>query len=196
MSSDDGKIWLFVGLGNPGERFEGTRHNLGFMAIDRIAEQTGSRVRREECGALVGRAVFENTSVELVKPQTFMNLSGETVRCLLRKEERSSSRMIVFVDDLALPLGSIRLRRSGSHGGHNGLRSIEECTGSKEYIRLRMGIGPDHEVNDASRFVLERFPRSALETVEKMVESACDAARVVVAEGIESAMGRFNTKIG
>ena len=115
---------MIVGLGNPGPSYEKTRHNLGFMLIDELACGSQTQVKRDECRTLIGRAVIENRNVELAKPQTFMNLSGEAVKCLLNKPDRGVERLIVISDDLALPLGTIRLRPKGTHGGHNGLRSI------------------------------------------------------------------------
>ena len=114
--------WLIVGLGNPGREYERTRHNLGFMLIDVLAEQCGSLVKRDECRSLIGRAEVENEAVELAKPQTYMNLSGEAVSCLLKKPDRSVEKLIVISDDLALPFGDLRIRPKGTHGGQNGLR--------------------------------------------------------------------------
>lgn len=184
--------WLIVGLGNPGLQYEKTRHNLGFMLIDRLANQFQTNVKREECRTLIGRAVIENQTTELVKPQTFMNLSGESVSCLLKKSERSLKKIIVISDDLALPFGSIRLRPKGSDGGHNGLKSIIACLKSPDFIRLRIGIQPEHPINDTRRFVLENFSKSDSATVEKILEQSADAIRTVIAEGIEKAMTRFN----
>lgn len=184
--------WLIVGLGNPGNRYEQTRHNLGFMLIDRLAREAQTQVKREECRSLIGRAVIENQRVELVKPQTYMNLSGEAIACLLKKQERSREKLIILVDDLALPLGSIRLRARGSDGGHNGLKSVYACLKTTDYIRLRMGIRPDHPVHDASRFVLDRFSKSDLEMVESMLERSTAAVETVLADGIDRAMARYN----
>ncbi len=184
--------WLIIGLGNPGLQYEKTRHNLGFMLIDRLANQFQTSVKREECRALIGRAVIENQTAELVKPQTFMNLSGESVSCLLKKPERSLKKIIVVSDDLALPFGSIRLRPKGSDGGHNGLKSIIACVKSQDFIRLRIGIQPEHPINDTSRFVLENFSKNDFAEVEKILEQSVDAIRTVISEGIEKAMTRFN----
>ena len=184
--------WLIVGLGNPGLRYEKTRHNLGFMLIDRLAREFQTQVKREECRALIGRAEIESKTVELVKPQTFMNLSGESVGCLLKKENRVKDNLIVVVDDLALPLGKIRLRANGSAGGHNGLKSINECLKTQDYIRLRIGISPEHQINDTKNFVLESFSRSDLETVDKVLEQSADAIRAVLSGGVEKAMAKFN----
>ena len=184
--------WLIVGLGNPGLQYEKTRHNLGFMLIDRLALGAQTIVKRVECRALIGRAVIENQTAELVKPQTFMNLSGESISCLLKKPERCLEKMIVISDDLALPFGSIRLRPKGSDGGHNGLKSIIACLKTQDFIRLRIGIQPEHPINDTKRFVLENFSKSDSAAVEKILEQSAEAVRAVIAEGIEKAMARFN----
>lgn len=184
--------WLIVGLGNPGLQYERTRHNLGFMVVDLLSREAQTQVKREECRALVGRAEIENRRAELVKPQTFMNLSGESVNCLLKKPDREVAKMIVISDDLALPLGTIRLRPKGSHGGHNGLRSIIDCLGTQEFMRLRIGIQPDHPLSNTKNFVLENFTRGEIATVEKVLEKSADAIRAVLADGIEKAMARWN----
>jgi len=184
--------WLIVGLGNPGLQYERTRHNLGFMVVDMLAREAQTQVKREECRALVGRAEIENVRAELVKPQTFMNLSGESTNCLLKKPDREVAKMIVISDDLALPLGSIRLRPKGSHGGHNGLRSIIDCLGTQEFMRLRIGIQPDHPLSNTKNFVLENFTKGEIATVEKVVEKSADAIRAVLSDGIEKAMARWN----
>jgi peptidyl-tRNA hydrolase, PTH1 family len=184
--------WLVVGLGNPGAAYEQTRHNLGFMLVERLARETNSQIKREECRALVGRAKIENQTVELVKPQTYMNLSGESLSCLLKKPGRDKQRLIVVTDDLALPLGKIRLRPKGSAGGHNGLKSVIECLRTEEFIRLRIGIQPEHPLSDAKRFVLEKFSKSDFETVEKVLEESAGAVRAVIHGGVEKAMAQFN----
>ena len=184
--------WLIAGLGNPGPVYEKTRHNLGFMVIDLLARENQTQVKREECRALIGRAVIENKICELVKPQTYMNLSGETVSCLLKKPDRSIKKLIVISDDLALPFGKIRIRPKGSAGGHNGLKSIEGCLRTQDYIRLRIGIQPEHPINDTKRFVLENFSKSDFETVEKILEKSADAIRTIIAENIDKAMADFN----
>ena len=184
--------WLIVGLGNPGARYEKTRHNLGFMLVDRLAREFQTQVKREECRALIGRAEIENQTLELVKPQTFMNLSGEAINCLLTKETRSREKLVVISDDLALPLGTLRLRARGSAGGHNGLKSIIGCLRTEEFIRLRIGIQPEHPLRDTKDFVLENFSKTDFETVEKVLEESAEAIRAVLSDGIEKAMAKFN----
>jgi PTH1 family peptidyl-tRNA hydrolase len=184
--------WLVVGLGNPGAAYEKTRHNLGFMLVDEIARESQTQVKRDECRSFVGRAVIENQTVELAKPQTFMNLSGEAVSCLLAKKDRATERLIVISDDLALPLGTIRLRPKGTHGGHNGLRSIIDRLGSNEFIRLRIGIMPEHPIANARSFVLENFGKAEQETVEKALRNGAEAIRTVIIDGIDAAMAKWN----
>lgn len=188
------KQLLIIGLGNPGAEYEWTRHNLGFMLVDLLAKQANADIRSSECKALVGRARIEGASVELVKPQTYMNLSGESVACLLRKraELTATDNLLVISDDLALPFGSIRLRASGSSGGHNGLKSIKQSLRTEDYARLRIGIKPEHPIADTARFVLERFSHGARKSVEEVLERSAEAVRAVITDGIERAMARYN----
>jgi peptidyl-tRNA hydrolase, PTH1 family len=184
--------WLVVGLGNPGPEYERTRHNIGFMLIDRLAAGSRIQVRREECRALIGAGLLEGRPAELAKPQTFMNLSGEAVSCLLKKNGRGGARLMVISDDLALPFGRIRLRTRGSHGGQNGLRSIIDRLGTEDFIRLRVGIGPEHPVENARSFVLQRFSASEAAELDRVLERAANAAIAAVRDGMEKAMAEFN----
>lgn len=185
---------LIVGLGNPGAEYEWSRHNLGFMLIDKLASQIHIDVKQRECQALVGKGELEGSRVRLVKPQTFMNLSGDTVKCLLAKQQVSEpgEKLIVISDDLALPFGSIRIRARGSAGGHNGLKSIIAALGTNEFIRLRIGIQPEHPVTDAKRFVLDPFPRSSRAEVERILEHGADAIRAILRDGVLQAMTEYN----
>jgi PTH1 family peptidyl-tRNA hydrolase len=186
---------LVVGLGNPGAPYAWTRHNLGFMLIDQLAREAGALVKRSECRAVVGRALLENERVELVKPQTYMNLSGEAVACLVAKHDlqrESPGSLIVISDDLALPFGVIRLRARGSAGGHNGLKSIIAALRTEEFIRLRIGIQPEHPVSDTKRYVLDEFPHGARDEVEKILERSADALRAILRDGIDKAMAQYN----
>jgi PTH1 family peptidyl-tRNA hydrolase len=192
MDSSSETNWLIVGLGNPGLRYEKTRHNLGFMLIDWLGREFQTQVKREECRSLIGRAIIENQTSELVKPQTFMNLSGEAINCLLKKENRTAERLIVVSDDLALPLGTIRLRPKGSAGGHNGLKSIITCLRTEEFIRLRIGIQPEYPLRDNKDFVLENFSKTDLEIIEKVLQQSAEAVRAVLSDGVERAMAQFN----
>ena len=188
----DNGSWLIVGLGNPGPQYERTRHNLGFMLIDLLASEEQTQVKREECRSLIGRSQIENRTVELAKPQTFMNLSGEAVSCLLKKPVRSVQRMIVISDDIALPFGTIRLRPKGTHGGQNGLRSIIDCLKTQEFIRLRIGIQPDHPVRDTAKFVLENFTKTEAASLDEILKTSADAVRNVIKDGVEKAMTSAN----
>jgi PTH1 family peptidyl-tRNA hydrolase len=186
---------LIVGLGNPGAEYERTRHNLGFMLIDLLAHEAGALVKRKDCRALVGRAELEGRRSLLVKPQTYMNLSGESVACLLAKQDSKSAEqnLIVISDDLALPFGAIRLRPRGSAGGHNGLKSIIAATKTDEFIRLRIGIQPEHPIGDAKNFVLDEFSRSERTELDKILERSAEALRAVLRDGIDKAMAQHNS---
>jgi len=187
-------MYLIVGLGNPGNEYEWTRHNLGFMLIDKLAGDAGASVKRRECRSLVGGAVIEGERVKLAKPQTFMNLSGEAVACLIAKPESfvAGKSLMVISDDLALPFGTIRLRARGSAGGHNGLKSIIGALGTNEFMRLRIGVQPEHPVSDAKRFVLDEFPKAQRPAVEEILERGADAVRTVLRDGIAKAMSTYN----
>ncbi|HJZ79440.1 MAG TPA: aminoacyl-tRNA hydrolase [Pyrinomonadaceae bacterium] len=183
-------MFLIVGLGNPGDEYAQTRHNLGFMLIDKLASESGVKVNRRECQSLVAGTSIENQRVTLVKPQTFMNLSGEAVSCLQAKGDPKS--LVVISDDLALPFGAIRLRERGSAGGHNGLKSIIAALGTNEFIRLRIGIQPEHPISDAKRFVLGGFTRTEKESLAEILERAAEALRSVLRDGVAKAMALHN----
>jgi len=189
---------LIVGLGNPGSDYAATRHNLGFMLIDKLADDERIVVKRRECNSLVGQGNIEGVVTRLAKPQTFMNLSGNAVTCLLRKlesEEPLSERvkqLVVISDDLALPIGKIRIRERGSAGGHNGLKSIIAEIGTDEFIRLRIGIQPEHPIADAKRFVLDTFAKSEQPAIKETLEHGADALRMIIKDGALKAMQQFN----
>jgi PTH1 family peptidyl-tRNA hydrolase len=185
---------LIVGLGNPGEQYAATRHNLGFMLIDKLASEEGITVKRRECQSLVGQGQVDGEVTKLAKPQTFMNLSGVAVSCLLGKIERDDpvSQLVVISDDLALPLGKIRIRERGSAGGHNGLKSIIAEIGTDEFIRLRIGIQPDHPISDAKRFVLDQFSGTERQLVEETIARSVQAVRTIIRDGALKAMMEFN----
>ena len=185
-------MYLIVGLGNPGSEYAQTRHNLGFMLVDKLAAEAGALVKRSECRSLVGTATIDDQRVILVKPQTFMNLSGEAVGCLNQKHEVEAKSLIVISDDLALPFGSIRLRERGSAGGHNGLKSIIGVLGTNEFVRLRIGIQPEHPLSDAKRFVLDEFSKSERESLPEILERAATALRSVLRDGVAKAMSLHN----
>src|SRR5262245_6256708 len=176
---------LIVGLGNPGKEYEWTRHNLGFMLIDKLASDEGIVVGRRECSSLVGRGEIEGVRTKLAKPQTFMNLSGHAVSCLLARFNTESpvEQLVVISDDLALPLGKIRIRERGTAGGHNGLKSIIAALGTNEFVRLRIGIQPEHPISDAKRFVLDSFARSERPIVTETLAESAQAIRTIIRDG-------------
>ena len=185
---------LIVGLGNPGSEYELTRHNVGFLVIDKLADGAGIAVKRRECRSLVGSGVIEGRRTKLVKPQTYMNLSGEAVGCLAAKDNLFAveQSLVVISDDLALPFGTIRLRARGSAGGHNGLKSIIAALGTNEFIRLRIGIQPEHPVSDAKKFVLDEFAAAERRALKEILERSAEAVRSVLRDGIAQAMSLYN----
>lgn len=185
---------LIVGLGNPGKEYEWTRHNLGFMLIDKLAHDEGIVVGRKECSSLVGRASIEGVVTRLAKPQTFMNLSGHAVSCLLAKlnADEKVKQLVVISDDLALPLGKIRIRERGTAGGHNGLKSIIGSIGTNEFVRLRIGIQPEHPISDPKRFVLDDFAKSERPIVKDVIAESAKAIRTIIRDGALKAMTEFN----
>lgn len=186
---------LIVGLGNPGKEYQWSRHNLGFMLIDKLASDAGIEVKRRECQSVVGRGEIEGRSVKLVKPQTYMNLSGDALACLLAKHKLAElgENLIVISDDLTLPLGKIRIRARGSAGGHNGLKSIIGSVGTTEFTRLRIGIMPEHPISDTKRFVLDSFPSGARAEVEKVLDRSAEALRAILKDGVLKAMSTYNS---
>jgi len=185
---------LIVGLGNPGKEYEWSRHNLGFMVIDKLAHDEGIVVSRRECSALVGRAQLEGVRTKLAKPQTFMNLSGHAVSCLLAKIESETpiNQLVVISDDLALPLGKIRIRERGTAGGHNGLKSIIQSLATQAFPRMRVGVGRGDNRRDLADHVLGRFEADERDTVSAAVLRAADATEMFLSDGIERVMNAFN----
>jgi PTH1 family peptidyl-tRNA hydrolase len=191
---DDG-VKLIVGLGNPGIEYQFTPHNLGFLAIDRIAQQCGVEVRNRQCRALTARAVIGSEPVLLAKPETFMNLSGISVRELVAKHElRTEADLIVIYDELDLPLGMIRIRQRGSSAGHNGMESLIGALGTQEFLRIRLGIAPDRKISDGVKYVLTPFRKKELKVVDEVLDTAAEAVNVILKEGPAAAMNRFNRK--
>ena len=186
---------LIVGLGNPGPEYQWTPHNLGFLAVDEIANRAGIRVERPEGKALVGRGKFAGEEVILAKPQTYMNLSGVSVRDVLEKYELGSEDLLVLFDERDLPWGMIRIGEQGSPGTHNGAKSVTSALGTQEFARLRLGCGPDHPVSDLAEYVLRRMKKGDLETAAEMIAEAADAVEVIQKQGIAAAMNRFNRRV-
>jgi len=186
---------LIVGLGNAGLQFAWTPHNLGFLALDRIAERAGMRVERPEAKSLVGFGKCAGQEVVLAKPQTMMNLSGLAVRDLLERVECAPEDLIVLYDDVALPWGMLRIRERGTAGGHNGLKSVIGAVGSTEFPRVRMGVQPDHPVGDLATYVLHPMSKANLEMAAEMTEQAADAVELILTQGTAQAMNRFNRRV-
>jgi peptidyl-tRNA hydrolase, PTH1 family len=184
---------LIVGLGNPGPEYEWTPHNLGFRALDALAASAGIRVTRPEAQSYVGRGKVAGTEVVLAKPQTMMNLSGRAVRALLEKYECAAPETIVLYDEVALPWGMLRIRERGSAGGHNGLKSLIGAVGS-EFLRVRLGVGPDHPVGDLADYVLGPISKSNREVATQMAAEAVEAVELILTDGPEKAMARFNRR--
>ena len=179
---------LIVGLGNPGIEYQFTPHNLGFLAIDRIANDQGVEVRNRQCRALTARTTIGQEQVVLAKPETFMNLSGVSVRELVEKLEiRPDLDLIVIYDELDLPLGTLRIRERGSSAGHNGMKSIIGSLGTQEFLRIRIGIAPEKKI-------LKPFRKAQLKHVDEALDAAAEAVKVILTEGRAAAMNRFNRK--
>jgi peptidyl-tRNA hydrolase, PTH1 family len=185
-------MWLVVGLGNPGERYRRTRHNLGYMVVDELAGRHAAGRPREEGEALVLQARVAGQDALLVKPLTFMNRSGVAVERLLQDHGGVPGDLVVVLDDLAIPLGEIRVRERGSHGGHNGLRSLIDVLGTEEMARVRVGIGQAEPLEDLAGYVLSDFPEEDVLVVHEAVGWAADAVACLIAEGATEAMNRFN----
>ena len=184
---------LIVGLGNPGMEYAWTPHNLGFLVVDKLAEQANIRVTRPEAKATVGRGEFAAEEIILAKPQTFMNLSGVSVRMLLDRYELDPAQMIVLVDDVDLPWGNLRIRERGSAGTHNGLKSIVGSIG-QEFLRIRLGVGPEKVWGGLRDYVLGPMGRAEREMAAQLVTDSVEAIRVICTEGVSKAMSRFNRK--
>lgn len=184
--------YLIAGLGNPGPDYRRNRHNVGFMVIDRVAETAQIPIRRVKCRALVGRGEFAEARLILAKPQTFMNDSGKAVASLLRFYKIPVDRLLVVHDDLDLPFGTLRLRPSGGTGGQRGMGSIVEALNTRDYARLRVGIGRPPGRMDPRDYVLHDFNSSEREQLPLVLLTAVDAIRLFIQAGIEEAMNRFN----
>jgi PTH1 family peptidyl-tRNA hydrolase len=188
-------VKLIVGLGNPGIEYQFTPHNLGFLTIDRIASECGVEVRNRHCRALTARAVIGSEPVLLAKPETFMNLSGMSVRELVAEHEiRPEADLIVIYDELDLPWGAIRIRQRGSSAGHNGMESVIGELGTQEFLRIRLGVAPDRKVADGMTYLLAPFRKVQLKQVDEVIDKAAEAVNVILKEGPAAAMNRFNRK--
>jgi peptidyl-tRNA hydrolase, PTH1 family len=188
------QVRLIVGLGNPGREYEQTPHNMGFLALDELARRAGMRITRPEAKSLVGRGELAGQAVVLAKPQTMMNLSGLAVPILLEKYECDPAQMIVLVDEVDLPWGMLRIRERGSAGTHNGMKSVVEAVGP-EFVRMRMGVGPEKIWGDLRDYVLSPMGRAQREAAAQMVSDASDAVELILTEGVSKAMLKFNRRV-
>jgi len=188
-------VKLIVGLGNPGIEYQFTPHNIGFLAVDRIAEQCGVMIDNRHCKALTARTRIGNEEILLAKPETYMNLSGMSVLELVRKYEVAPQQgVLVIYDELDLPLGMIRVRPRGSSAGHNGMQSIINALQSEEIARIRIGVAPDDPRKGGAKYILAPFRKSMLEPLDEALELTAQAVNVIVNESITVAMNRFNRK--
>jgi peptidyl-tRNA hydrolase, PTH1 family len=185
---------LIVGLGNPGPEYQWTPHNLGFLAVDELANRAGVRVERPEAKALVGLGKVAEEEVILAKPLTYMNLSGISVRELLAKYELGPESLLVMWDEVQLPWGAIRIHAEGSAGSHNGAKSLISSLGTMTFARLRLGCGPDHPLSSRKEYVLRSMKKAELEIAAEMIAAAGDAVELLLTKGIEAAMTKYNRR--
>lgn len=189
----DADIWLIAGLGNPGLQYEKTRHNAGFMAADKIAEKYGVQFTKRKFDSIYGEFTLGKTKVLLLKPQTYMNNSGSAISAAAKFYKIPTDRIIIMFDDISLDVGKLRMRRKGSHGGHNGIKDIIELMGTDEIMRIKIGVGErtnrDYDLKD---WVLGKIPAEVLPDFEKALDRAADAAAEIIQNGIDSAMNKYN----
>ena len=198
-------MFLIAGLGNPGEQYAQTPHNLGFLVVERLAARHAIRMTRKECQALIGQGTIGQKTIGqgslggkpvlLAKPQTFMNLSGVAVKPLLEKAEATPSELILIYDELDLPWGSLRIRPNGRAAGHNGIKDVIAKLGTQEFPRVRIGVHPGHPLTSGADYLLSRFSRRQIESLDSLLDLAADAIESIVAEGVEKSMTRFNGSV-
>lgn len=187
-------MFLVAGLGNPGEQYARTPHNLGFLVVDRLAARHAIRLTRKECQALVGQGGIGEKTVLLAQPQTYMNLSGVAIKPLMERNEIPPDRLILVYDELNLPWGTLRVRPHGSAGGHNGVIDVMEKIGTQEFPRVRLGVHPGHPLPSGKDYLLSRLTRRQTETLEAFIDFAADATESIIAEGVEKSMAKFNRR--
>ena len=186
--------FLVVGLGNPGPKYENTPHNIGFLVVDALAAANSIRVTRKENSALVGLGSVAQKPVVLAKPQTYMNLSGPSVKGLLERYELAPGQLLVVYDELDLPWTTMRIKPKGSAAGHKGMKSVISSLGTNEFSRVRLGIHPGHPIRNGADFVLGPFKRSQRKELEEIVDRGRAAVESIIAEGVEKAMTIFNRR--
>jgi PTH1 family peptidyl-tRNA hydrolase len=187
-------MFLVAGLGNPGEEYSLTPHNLGFLTVDRLAERYGIRVTRKDSKALIGLGEIEGQPVMLAKPQTFMNLSGTSLVPLMEKHSIDRGQLIVVYDELDLGWGALKIKPKGSAAGHNGMKSVIGSLGTSEIVRVRLGVHPGHPLNGGTDYLLAPIKRSQRTELDGFIGYAADAVRTIIAEGVEKAMTNYNRR--
>ena len=187
-------MYIIAGLGNPGRQYENTRHNAGFMALDALADQLGVAVEERKHKALCGKGVIGGERVLLLKPQTFMNLRGESIRAAADFYKVEPEHIMVIYDDISLNPGQLRIRKKGSAGGHNGIKSIIACLGTQEFPRIKVGVGAKPDRMDLADYVLGRFSQVEGRIMEDAAKEAGQAAQSIILDGMEAAMNRYNAK--
>jgi PTH1 family peptidyl-tRNA hydrolase len=187
-------MFLVAGLGNPGEEYANTPHNMGFMVVDRLAEMHQIRVNRRDSRALAGVGQIAGHEVMLAKPQTFMNLSGTSLQPLMEKHSLTAGDLILVYDELALPWTGLRIKPRGSSAGHNGADSVIRELGTTDFTRVRLGIHPGHPLRSGTDYLLSPFKRAQWKELEQLVADGADAVVSIIAEGVEKAMTRFNRR--
>jgi len=184
--------WLIVGLGNPGKRYELTRHNVGFLVLDRFAQKEGIAFKGEKEGVRTGKGMVVEERVILAKPLTYMNKSGVAVRNLIEGLGIPLDRLLVIHDDLDLPFGRIKIKKKGGHGGHKGVKSIIECLGRDNFLRLKIGIGKPEDREKTEEYVLSPFSNHQIPLLEDSIEKASEAIRAILLYGVDRAMNMYN----
>jgi len=187
-------MFLVAGLGNPGEEYADSPHNLGFKVVDRLAEMHGIRVTRRDSKALAGVGQIAGRDVMLAKPQTFMNLSGTSLKPLMEKHSLTAADLILVYDELALPWASLRVKPRGSSAGHNGVDSVIRSLGTDEFVRVRLGIHPGHPLASGIDYLLSPMKRSLKKELEQLVADGADAVVSIITEGVEKAMTKYNRR--
>lgn len=183
---------LIAGLGNPGAQYAGTRHNSGFSVIDELAEKYNISMNIKKFKAICGQGFIEGEKVMLVMPQTYMNLSGESIKPIMDYYKCTPGDLIVIYDDIYLDTGRLRIRKKGSAGGHNGMKNIITHIGSEDFVRIRVGVGEKPADMDLAGYVLSRFKKDELKDIRKGCTDACDAVGIILAQGTDAAMNIYN----
>lgn len=185
---------LIVGLGNPGKEYVGTKHNVGFEVLDKLAYDNNININKAKFNALIGEGTIKNKKVALLKPLTYMNLSGESVKATMSWYKISNKDIIVIYDDISLNIGDIRIREKGSAGGHNGMKNIIYLLNTDEFIRVRVGIGNKPANWDLANYVLSRFSKDEIPNIIEGFTKAADAVEMILASGVSAAMNKYNQK--